>query len=61
MCTVTSDGVRATRGREAVCRRRGHRFATTTGGLAALADWLAGRKVKLAAMEATGVYWKPVY
>jgi transposase len=37
------------------------RFDTTTGGLAALAEWLAGREVTLAAMEATGVYWKPVY
>jgi transposase len=37
------------------------RFATTTGGLAALAEWLAGHAVTLAAMEATGVYWKPVY
>ena len=37
------------------------RFATTTGGLAALAGWLAERAVALAAMEATGVYWKPVY
>jgi hypothetical protein len=32
------------------------RFDTTTGGLAALAGWLAGRGVTLAAMEATGVY-----
>jgi len=37
------------------------RFDTTTGGLAALAAWLADRDVTLAAMEATGVYWKPVY
>jgi transposase len=37
------------------------RFATTTAGLAALAGWLAERVVALAAMEATGVYWKPVY
>lgn len=37
------------------------RFNTTTGGLAALAEWLAGHAVTLAAMEATGVYWKPVY
>jgi transposase len=37
------------------------RFDTTTGGLAALAEWLAGYAVALAAMEATGVYWKPVY
>ena len=37
------------------------RFDTTTAGLAALAEWLAGHAVALAAMEATGVYWKPVY
>ena len=37
------------------------RFKTTTGGLAVLAGWLAERVVTLAAMEATGVYWKPVY
>ena len=37
------------------------RFKTTTGGLAVLAGWLAEREVALAAMEATGVYWKPVY
>ena len=37
------------------------RFDTTTGGLAALAEWLAGHAVTLVAMEATGVYWKPVY
>ena len=37
------------------------RFDTTTGGLAALAEWLAGHAVALVAMEATGVYWKPVY
>jgi transposase len=37
------------------------RFDTTTGGLAGLAHWLAERGVALAAMEATGVYWKPVY
>jgi transposase len=37
------------------------RFATTTGELAVLAEWLAERAVTLAAMEATGVYWKPVY
>ncbi len=32
------------------------RFDTTTGGLAALAEWLAGHAVALAAMEATRVY-----
>jgi transposase len=37
------------------------RFATTTTELARLRDWLADRHVTLVAMEATGVYWKPVY
>ena len=37
------------------------RFSTTAGGLAAMASWLAECEVTLAAMEATGVYWKPVY
>ncbi len=38
-----------------------HRFGTTTAELTALADWLAGHGVTHVAMEATGVYWKPVY
>jgi transposase len=37
------------------------RFKATTGGLAVLAGWLAEREIALVAMEATGVYWKPVY
>jgi hypothetical protein len=37
------------------------RFATTTTELARLGGWLADRQVTLVAMEATGVYWKPVY
>ena len=37
------------------------RFRTTAGGLAALAGWLTECAVTLAAIEATGVYWKPVY
>jgi transposase len=37
------------------------RFATTTAGLGVLEAWLAERQVELVAMEATGVYWKPVY
>jgi transposase len=36
-------------------------FATTTQGLLTLADWLLERRVTHAAMEATGVYWKPVW
>jgi transposase len=37
------------------------RFATTTQGLLALSSWLAEAKVTHVAMEATGVYWKPVW
>jgi transposase len=36
-------------------------FATTTQGLLELADWLEQRVVTHVAMEATGVYWKPVW
>jgi transposase len=36
-------------------------FATTTGGLVALADWLRSFAVTLVGMESTGVYWKPVF
>ena len=36
-------------------------FATTTSGLLALADWLDSFGVEHVAMEATGVYWKPVW
>jgi transposase len=36
-------------------------FGTTTPDLVALADWLAACQVDTVAMEATGVYWIPVY
>ena len=36
-------------------------FATTARGLLALRDWLASFGVTQVAMEATGVYWKPVW
>src|SRR5438034_4459891 len=36
-------------------------FPTTTSGLLALADWLESFGVDHVAMEATGVYWKPVW
>jgi transposase len=36
-------------------------FGTMTGQLLALADWLAEAGVSHAAMESTGVYWKPVF
>ncbi len=36
-------------------------FGTTTRELLALAEWLVQSGVSDAAMESTGVYWKPVY
>ena len=36
-------------------------FATTTAGLLALASWLTEAGCTHVAMEATGVYWKPVW
>lgn len=36
-------------------------LSTTTRGLLALADWLAACGCPHVAMEATGVYWKPVW
>lgn len=36
-------------------------FRTTTAGLLALRDWLQTAGCTHAAMESTGVYWKPVY
>jgi transposase len=36
-------------------------FKTTTTGLLALSEWLASQGCTHVAMEATGVYWKPVW
>lgn len=36
-------------------------FGTTTPDLLALLDWLKANGVTHAAMESTGVYWKPIY
>src|SRR5215467_13756156 len=36
-------------------------FATTTAGLRALLAWLTEARCSHVAMEATGVYWKPVW
>ena len=36
-------------------------FATTTDGLLALLEWLICCRCSLVAMEATGVYWMPVW
>jgi len=44
-------------------RREEHvaQLKTTVQGLLALADWLAAHRVAHVAMEATGVYWRPVW
>jgi transposase len=51
--------VRVMEGRQAVrdCRT----FATTTDGLLTLLAWLEESRCTHVAMEATGVYWKPVW
>jgi transposase len=36
-------------------------FATTSSGLIELNEWLSGHEITHVAMEATGVYWKPVW
>lgn len=54
MATVRSpDG----RGR----RQETREFATFTGRLVELRDWLVAEDVTQVAMEATGVYWRPVW
>jgi transposase len=42
-------------------KREVRSFKTTTTELLALSDWLAAEKCTHIAMEATGVYWKPVW
>ncbi|MEV4452308.1 IS110 family transposase [Streptomyces mirabilis] len=36
-------------------------FATTTGGLLELRDWLLAKQITVFGMEATGSYWKALY
>ena len=36
-------------------------FPTTTSGLQSLDEWLSSHTCTHVAMEATGVYWKPVW
>jgi transposase len=52
-CVRLMSGGKATR----ECRT----FDTTTAGLEALRDWLASCECTVVAMEATGVYWMPVW
>ena len=53
--------VAAVRGVSAPRHHEVRRFATTTTGLLALADWLTTHGCTHVAMEATGVYWKPIW
>jgi len=51
--------VRVWEGRE--LREQIAEFKTTVAGLLALGDWLAALGVRQVVMEATGVYWRPVW
>ena len=51
---VRTPGPGAVRAQEVV------EFETTVRGLLVLRDWLKAHRVTQVAMEATGVYWKPV-
>jgi transposase len=55
VATLRTPGVRGRR------QRQTRTFGTTTPALLELADWLLEHKVTHVAMEATGVYWKPVF
>lgn len=45
----------------AVVQQEVETFGTTTTALIALAHWLKERKVTHVAMEATGIYWRPIW
>jgi transposase len=52
---------RITPGEGSRVQREVRSFGTTTAAIGQLADWLAAGGVTHVAMEATGVYWKPIY
>jgi transposase len=47
--------------REGEFSRQVRSFGTTTEELLQLSDWLVEAECQAAAMESTGVYWKPIY
>jgi len=53
VCALWRDGTRQ--------RQETRTYATTTGELLKLADWLDSVGITHLAIESTGVYWKPVY
>jgi transposase len=50
-----------TPGKGRVRRQEVRQFRTFTAGLRELRDWLAAEQVTQVALEATGVYWRPVW
>jgi transposase len=48
-------------GKDGRCHKEVRTFGTVTRDLLSLSDWLADEGVTHAAMESTGVYWKPVF
>jgi transposase len=46
---------------EGTVRKQVRTFGTMTADLLELADWLDAEGVRHAAMESTGVYWKPIW
>jgi transposase len=58
VATVRVPGTGKSRRRRA---KHTHTFGTTIAQLERLGDWLEGFGVTLVGMEATGVYWKPVF
>jgi len=46
---------------EGVVQKQVRTFGTMTGDLLELADWLKAQGVHHAAMESTGIYWKPIW
>ena len=53
--------VRTPGGRRGQRRSQVRTFAATTNALLALRDWLLAEGITLVGMEATGIYWKPVF
>ena len=48
-------------GRDGAREEHVEQFSTTVRGLLVLRDWLSAHGVRDVVMEATGVYWKPVW
>ena len=49
------------RGEDGQRRSEVREFSTMVGGLLVLRDWLKAHGVTQVAMEATSVYWKPIW